>query len=164
MIKKIFIPIISILALISIDQITKFIAKTNLVGSPKVLIDGVLELRYVENSGAAFGILGGAMWLFYLITFIVLAAIIFIYIKVLSRKGFLPLRILSVFIFAGAVGNFIDRIRLGYVVDFVYISLINFPVFNIADIFVSWSAVLVLILLIFKYKDSDFKLKKEDDK
>ena len=162
MIKKILIPIISVIALISFDQLTKYLAESGLSSAPKVLIDGVLELRLVHNSGAAFGILGGAMWLFYLITIIVLVAIIFIYIKFLKNRKFLPLKVLSIIIFSGALGNFIDRIRLGYVVDFIYISFINFPVFNIADIFVSWSAVLILILLIFKYKDSDFKISKDE--
>lgn len=162
--KKFVIPIISTLALIGFDQATKFLARTYLPGNPVTLIDGVFELRYTENTGAAFGVFKGQQWLFYLITILALALIVFVYIKFLQEPKFSSLRVLAIFIFAGAAGNFIDRIINGYVVDFMYISLIDFPVFNVADLYVSWCAVIALILLLFKYKESDFKTKKDGSK
>ena len=67
-----------------------------------------------------------------------------------------PLRVVLVMICAGAAGNFIDRVSQGYVVDFIYFELINFPVFNVADIFVTVGAALLVVLILFYYKDSDF--------
>ena len=71
------------------------------------------------------------------------------------NKRFLILRILILLIAAGAVGNFIDRIRQGYVVDFFYFKLINFPIFNVADIYVSVGMVILALLIFFYYKDED---------
>ncbi len=161
-IKKIIIPIFSFALLTLFDQLTKLWARNSL-SSPKVLIDGVFELRYVKNTGAAFGILKGQHWLFYILAVIVLFAAVFCYIKYLSARRFLILRIIVVFICSGIVGNLIDRVRFGFVTDFFYISLIDFPVFNVADIYISWSMVLLIILLLFKYKDTDFKPEKNVD-
>ena len=68
---------------------------------------------------------------------------------------FLPLRIIAVFILAGAWGNMIDRLRLSYVVDFFYFSLINFPIFNVADIYVSVGTAVLAVLILFVYRDED---------
>ena len=83
------------------------------------------------------------------------------YWKMPKTRHYLPMHILAVTITAGAVGNVLDRIRLNYVVDFVYISLINFPVFNVADIYVTVSAVLFFIYVIFYYKEEDFQFLKK---
>ena len=71
------------------------------------------------------------------------------------ERKYLPLRACAVLIAAGAVGNFIDRIRLGYVVDFLYFKLIDFPIFNVADIYVTVSTALFIVLLCFYYKEED---------
>ena len=71
-------------------------------------------------------------------------------------KKLLPLRICAVFIFSGAIGNFIDRLKLGYVVDFFYFKLIDFPVFNVADIYVTVAAFAMIILGLFYYKEEDY--------
>lgn len=154
--KKIILSILFILALVGIDQYTKCLAVKYLVGNSINIIDGVFQLTYVENTGAAFGVLKGGIVIFTVITIIVLALIIYAYFKYLRDDKFKALRILSIFIIAGAIGNFIDRIVNGYVVDFMRITFIDFPVFNVADLYVSWSAVIVFILMIFKYKDTDF--------
>ena len=144
--------------LIAADYFTKQLAVRDLKGSdPYVIWDGVFELRYTENTGAAFGILQDQRFLFLLLTMTILAAIIFLYLKLPRTRHFLPLRLLAVFIAAGAVGNAIDRVAHGYVVDFMYIRLIDFPVFNVADIFISWSAVLLILFLLFFYKNEDLK-------
>ena len=77
-----------------------------------------------------------------------------------GEKKYIPLKILCGMITAGGIGNLIDRVRLNYVVDFIYFSLIDFPVFNVADIYVTTSMILLLILVFFYYKDEDFQFLK----
>ena len=73
------------------------------------------------------------------------------------EKKFLPLRICAIFIASGAIGNVIDRVRLNYVVDFLYFKLIDFPIFNVADIYVTVAAVMLVILVCFYYKEEDLE-------
>ena len=75
----------------------------------------------------------------------------------LKMDKYKDLRILFLFVFSGAVGNMIDRIRLGYVIDMFDFRLINFPVFNVADIYVTCSMIILLILILFKYKDNELE-------
>ena len=150
--------ILSFAVLVLIDQITKHLAVLRLKGSnPFVLIPGVFELHYLENQGAAFGILQGKRWFFLIITVVIMAVIAYLFIKMPATKRFRFLRVLLVFIASGAVGNMIDRMRQGYVVDFFYFSLIDFPIFNVADIYVTCSAILLVIAILFYYKDDDLK-------
>lgn len=149
-----------ILAGILLDQFTKHLAVVHLKGkAPISLIPGVLELRYLENRGAAFGMMQGAKIFFLIITPIILAAVIYALVKMPSDGKYRVLHILLDCVAVGAVGNMIDRIRLDYVVDFIYISLIDFPIFNVADMFVSIACVVGAILILFsnKYKDEDFR-------
>ena len=94
-------------------------------------------------------------------------AIAYCYIRMPKTKLFLPLRKAAVLILAGAIGNFIDRVRYGYVVDFFYFELIDFPIFNVADICVTVPMVAIIVLLLFVYKDEDlnqiFKKKSKDE-
>ncbi len=138
------------------DQYTKYLASTHLQNAPIPLIDGVFELQYLENRGASFGMLQNQQWLFLIITVVLLIIITRLYIKLPHTKRILPLRICLVCITAGAIGNMIDRIRLGYVVDFLYFKLINFPIFNVADIFVTVSTFLIAFLILFYYKEEEF--------
>ena len=78
--------------------------------------------------------------------------------KLPATRHFFWLNAVAVLFFAGAIGNFIDRVRQGYVVDFFYFSLINFPVFNVADIYVTLSAIALIIVVLFYYKEEDFSL------
>lgn len=142
-----------------LDQFTKYLAVAGLKGQePVTLIPGALELRYLENRGAAFGMLQGGRTLFLIITVIVIAVIIYVQAKMPADKKYRILSFLVDCIAIGAVGNMIDRVRLDYVVDFIYISLIDFPVFNVADMFVSLSCVAGAILILFggRYTDEDF--------
>lgn len=144
--------------LIAIDQLTKLLAEMNIRGYEGIpLIEGVLEFLFISNTGGAFSLLSGNTWIFLIITPVVLVLIIILFIKIPFSKRFLPLKISFIFLFAGAVGNFIDRVALGSVRDFIYIKLINFPIFNVADIYVTLSLIFILILIVFKYKDSDLK-------
>lgn len=149
--------LIGCLLLVVLDQFTKVLALQNLKGQePITIIPDVFQLLYVENRGAAFGILQNKQWVFLIITAIVLAALIWALPRMSRERHFLPLRLCLCFIGAGAVGNMIDRIFRGYVVDFFYFKLIDFPVFNVADIYVTTSAIVLIFLIVFLYKEEDF--------
>ena len=92
-----------------------------------------------------------------LISVIILAVILYVLIKVPYQKMYTKLHITLVFIASGAIGNLIDRIRYDYVVDFLYFSLIDFPIFNVADIYVTLSSIILVILLLFVYKETDLE-------
>ena len=146
------------LFLIAADQITKLLAVRDLKGAgPRDLIPGVLGLSYVENRGMSFGLLQGQRWLFIVITVLVCLLLVWLYLRIPETKRFRPLSVCVLFIFAGAVGNFIDRIRQGYVVDFLELRFISFPVFNIADCYITWTAVILACLLLFYYKEDELK-------
>ena len=144
--------------LIMADQITKHFAITNLKNhEPWVPWNGVFELHYLENRGAAFGMLQDQKVLFVLIAMIILTVIVYVLVKTPYQKMYTKLHITLVFIAGGAIGNLIDRLRYDYVVDFLYFSLINFPIFNVADIYVTLSSIYLVILLLFVYKESDLE-------
>ena len=152
-----FLDIIFFAGLVYLDQITKALAVKHLKDQPAfVLMDGVFELHYLENRGAAFGMLQNQKVLFVVIVAIMMVVITYMLIRLPRNKHYVPLEILLVLIASGAVGNLIDRVSLNYVVDFFYFKLINFPIFNVADIYVSVSCVLLAVLLIFFYKENDF--------
>ena len=133
--------------LIAADLLTKLTA-SKLGSREVVLIPGVLSLSYIENHGAAFGIMQGRQWLLIVISAVIIAAAVVFCIRRIRDTRYRYLRVLTVFLVAGALGNMIDRIMLGYVRDFIYFKLIDFPVFNVADIYVTVSAVLILIWII----------------
>jgi signal peptidase II len=146
--------------LVLIDQVTKMAAEGALKGKESiVLIRGVLEFYYLENHGAAFGVLQNARGFFLLVTFLAMGAVFYVLFRMPLTRKYLPLRILVVLIGAGAVGNVIDRIVFSYVRDFIYFSLIDFPVFNVADIYVTCATILLALTILFYYKgehDFDF--------
>lgn len=144
--------------LVGIDQFAKYLvySKMELYSSIVVWKD-VFEINYIQNAGAAWGLFENKQILFIICSFVVLIMGIWVYIKCINKNIFKDIRILIILILAGAAGNMIDRIRFQYVVDFLYFKLINFPVFNIADCYVTVGFVLLLILIIFKYKDEDFE-------
>lgn len=162
----VIIDIISIIILILLDQLTKNLAILNLKDKPAYIIwSGVLELNYLENKGAAFGMLQNQKVFFIFVAIVILIVIGYVLVKTPDDKKYTVLHILLSLIAAGAIGNMIDRIRYDYVVDFIYFVLINFPIFNVADIYVSVSTVILVILLLFVYKEQDlnfisFKQKK----
>lgn len=150
--------IIFIAILIIIDQITKFLAIKNLkpLGSISI-IDKVFSLTFVENRGAAFGIFQGKTVILSIITIIIVAGIIYFYLKLPNSKIYNLIKFSLVLIISGAIGNLIDRLIRGYVVDFFHATFINFPVFNIADIYVVVGAFLMAIIVIFFVKDDEVK-------
>ena len=148
-------------ALLLLDLGTKIWAASTLPERPIELVSGVFELRYLENHGAAFGILQNQRWLFLVLTLAFVGFLVFAYIKMPGGRRHFPLRILCITLMAGALGNFVDRLSLGYVRDFLYFRLIDFPIFNVADIYVTVSAFVVVILLLFVYKEDDFAFLKK---
>jgi signal peptidase II len=156
--------ILTAAVLVAVDQITKYAAVVYLKGKDAaVLIKNVLELRYLENSGAAWGMLQNRQWIFALITIAFLSVIAFFMAKIPKTAYYRPLMLTLAVLCAGAVGNFIDRIRQSYVVDFIYFKIIDFPVFNVADICVTLSVIALLILILFHYKDKDFNFVRRTD-
>lgn len=155
------------LALVLADQYTKLLAVTGLKEkAPLVLLDGVFELLYSENRGAAFGMLQGRQGFFFLIGAVVLFAAAFVMYRMpdWGQKRYHWLKICTIMITAGAIGNMVDRISKGYVVDFLYFKLINFPIFNVADIYVTTATAALLILLCFYYREEEldvFRLRRE---
>ncbi|MDF2820098.1 MAG: lspA [Clostridiales bacterium] len=155
MIKKLWYAVWLVL-LIVFDQITKLIAIDKLKdSSPFPIIKNVFDLTYLENRGAAFGMFQGKFIVLSIISIIVLGTIGYIFFKIPNEKKYRILRFTLVLLSAGAIGNLIDRIYRGFVVDFFYFIPINFPVFNVADIYVTCSAAILIILLLFVYKDED---------
>lgn len=149
--------LLSFLLAVALDQVTKMLADTYLKHQePIVLIKGVFELHYLENRGAAFGMFQNCQMAFVIGALIICAAVIFVNIRMPYEKKYMPLRICSVMICAGAIGNLIDRLRLNYVIDFFYFSLIDFPIFNVADCYVVVACAIFIILILFYYKDEDF--------
>ena len=117
----------------------------------------MFELNYLENRGAAFGLLQNRQIFFVCVAILIFAFILYCYVRIPKTGRYLPLRLCGIFIVAGAAGNLIDRIRLGYVVDFFYFRLIDFPVFNVADIYGTVSFAVLLILIVFRYKEEELE-------
>lgn len=140
-----------------LDQLTKTAAVNKLKGQkPFVIIEGVFEFYYLENTGTVWGMFEGGRYIFLALTVIILAALCFFVLKMPLTKKYMPLHIVLVLITSGALGNFIDRLVLGYVRDFIYFKLINFPVFNVADIYVTISIFALLVMILFVYEEEDF--------
>lgn len=149
--------LLAVLLLTSLDQFTKYLAEVFLAGHPSVvLIPGVLELKYLENTGMAFGLLAGRKLFFVLVCLLFFLLSICLFFRIPKKRYYLPLFIILFVMQSGAAGNFIDRVFRGYVVDFIYVSLIDFPIFNLADIYVVCASILLIILVCLKYKEDDF--------
>ena len=148
--------LILMIVLITLDQITKMIARNALSDGPYVIIDGVFELKLLFNTGVAWGMFNSSSVAVSAFALVIMALVVFVYIKIpLDNKRLKILRILMVLIFAGAAGNIIDRVFYSAVTDFLYFKLIDFPVFNVADCYVTVSGILTAILLLTYYRDED---------
>lgn len=171
-IKSGFWCVLFIAVLIFLDQYTKHLATDKLMGKDAVdLISGVLQFTFVGNKGIAWGMLWDKINFVVILTTIISILLLFLIFKIDLRINFYiknnveklsskiktlkVLQIIFLVMFSGAVGNLIDRIRIGYVIDFIYIKLINFPVFNVADIFVTLSMVALIILCLFRIDENE---------
>ena len=135
------------------DQVTKYLVVQNIpLYSQVPVIDGLFHLTHVHNTGAAFSIFRGMQWLFALIFLVLTVAVIWDFWK--KTMPFTKLeRWLVLCIYAGGLGNMIDRVRLGYVVDMIEVEFMNFPVFNVADCFITCGCILLMLHLIFFNKE-----------
>ena len=136
-------------AIVAADQFTKYLVLQNIPLHGHVdFIPGLLSLTYVRNTGAAFSSFEGAQWLFVLVFVLLTAAIVWEFPK--KRMPFTTLeRWCIVAIYAGGIGNIIDRLRLGYVIDMIEVEFMRFAVFNVADCFVVCGAILLVIYTFF---------------
>ena len=142
--------------LLVLDQFTKHLAVVYLKGKePISLIKGVLELQYLENRGAAFGMFQNQKVFLLIVGVLFIGAIVFFLLRLPEDQKYFVMHVLAAVIIAGGLGNMIDRIRLEYVVDFISFVLINFPIFNVADCYVVVATFSIFILLLFVYKDED---------
>ena len=149
---------LSTIFLLFLDQITKYLASTYLKGGNSIIIiPHVFQLHYLENRGAAFGLMQGMKVWFVIGTVLQLGIIIFLYWRSPMERRYGWARFIMTLLAAGALGNLFDRLRLDYVVDFFYFELINFPIFNVADIYVTCGMVLLILLGFFYYKEDDFE-------
>ena len=145
-----------VVILVILDQISKFVATANLMGKSKyIVIKGLLSFNYLEggNKGAAWGIFSGKILMFVIITII---AIVIISIFIRNITGIMVLQYIFGMLMAGAVGNLIDRVVNGSVVDFICFEFIDFPIFNVADCYVTVSCVLIVVMCLLKLKEEDF--------
>lgn len=144
-----------------LDQITKYLVAANIpLGDVVSVWPGVFHLTHVRNTGMAFSLLQGGRWFFLVMTLIAFGALF----VVLKKKWVThPLGLWSLAAIAGgALGNLIDRVRLGYVVDMIEVEFIRFPVFNVADCFVVCGAILLVIYVLFFDKSGEEKKRAAD--
>jgi signal peptidase II len=159
---SIFIAGIFTLLIVALDQWFKRWTTVHLQHAPdRVVIEYILGLTYVENRGAAFGLMQGGRWVFIVLTAAVLAVIIYYYVRLPLERKYWLIRVPLIFIFAGAIGNFIDRLRYGFVVDMFEFLFIRFPVFNIADICLVTGTILLAFIFIFVIKEDPVEWKKK---
>lgn len=144
---------IMIVLIIAFDQITKYFASLKLAdGSVAKFIPGIVQFKYAENTGMAFSMLSGARWVFIALTVVVCVGV-FYYLFSNRCKSLWLYWSLGV-ILSGGIGNLIDRIRFGYVVDFIEPTFVNFAIFNIADCAVTCGAVVLVGYLLYDaFKD-----------
>lgn len=154
--------------LIMLDQLSKAFASSNLKNSDSfTVIKGFFDLTYVENRGAAWGVLSGRISILVIITVILIPVFVFCMLRIYKNKELLDsskLKSVSllhfdlILLLSGAVGNFIDRIIKGYVVDFFQFTFFDFPVFNVADCYITIGAVFFIVIYMFLLKDDDITI------
>ena len=139
-----FYYVLFVAGIVATDQVTKFLTVANIPLYQDVpFLPGVLNLTYVQNTGAAFSSFEGQQWLFALICLVFTGLILFEYFK--KPMGFATFeRWCIAAIYGGGLGNMIDRVRMGYVVDMIETSFMEFPVFNVADCFITCGCVLLM--------------------
>ncbi|MBN7276549.1 signal peptidase II [Lactobacillus acetotolerans] len=146
--------IISLLVVVADQGLKSFIINNYSVGEVHQIIPGILSFNYLQNNGAAWNILTGQMWLFYIISTV--AIIICLYF-LLNKKYKNPLFDVGIsLVLGGIIGNFIDRLHLKYVIDMLQVDFMHFNIFNIADSAITVGVILVFIYLIF-FDEGDHK-------
>lgn len=160
---RILVPVIAVLLIVLWDYLVKQWALNTLDYSTyKPVIGNLIGFVLVKNEGMAWGMFQGKQWLFIIMTPIAIGMISYLYAKMPFDKKYIPVRIAEIMLMGGAVGNLVDRIFRGElfrgnVIDMIYVKCINFPVFNVADCFVSVGFAALIIMLLFVYKDEEFE-------
>ena len=141
--------LMSMVVLVLMDQLTKIWAVNVLATGRDIYVwKDVFHLHYISNYGAAWGILSGKQIFLIILTSVIILAMVYYMLKMPHSRGEKWIKIAFVLIISGAIGNLIDRIQLGYVRDFLYFVLIDFPIFNVADICVVCGVTLLIFTLI----------------
>ena len=145
-------------ALLAFDQWTKLLVIRYLKDrSAKVLLQGVLELQYLENRGSAFGMFQGQKLFIVTVDVLFMLILCWIVARIPQEKKFIKLHCLLMMVAAGVIGNLIDRMRFDYVVDFISFVLIHYPIFNVADIYIVIAVIVLFLLFVFVYREEDLK-------
>jgi len=154
--RHLLLSLIALCSLLLADQYTKWLAISHLKGQePFVIISRVLEFSYLENTGAAFSSFAGRQTLLICLTTVVTLLLLWKYLTLPGGRRFVPMRFCMLLIISGAVGNLIDRVSRNYVVDFIYFVPIDFPKFNVADIYITVGVAILALLLFFYYQDEE---------
>ena len=164
---RVFVPLLFLCGIVGLDQWTKYLTMKHLAGGGEVkFIGNAVVFSYMQNRGMAWGLFQNAQFVLCLLTILAIAVIVFLYVRTPFKPEYRPIRIAEVMLVGGALGNLVDRIFRfdpaeggtyfhGYVVDMIYVKAINFPVFNVADIFVTCGCVLTMIVVLKQYRDED---------
>ncbi|MBO5323476.1 MAG: signal peptidase II [Oscillospiraceae bacterium] len=141
------------LGIVGVDQLVKYLIVSNIpLFGQAPLVPGIMKLTYVQNTGAAFSMLQGMQWLFVVIFILLTALLVFEYFK--KPMPFAKFeRFCIAAVYGGGLGNMIDRVVLGYVVDMFQTEFIKFPVFNVADIFITCGCILLMVHIAFFNKE-----------
>ena len=155
--KKIY-GCIMLVILTLVDQFSKlFITRNFFVGEEREVIKNVFSIEYIRNTGAAWGMFPNGTIFFIIFSLIVCIGLLVLFNKTPKEKKYNYLSMVIIILVSGAVGNLIDRCFRKYVVDFFYFKLIDFLVFNVADIYVTVAAIMLILLIMFYYKEDDIK-------
>ena len=140
-------------AIVAADQFTKYLTVANIALYEEIpFLPGILKLTYVRNTGAAFSSFEGMQWLFALVFAVFTALVLWEYFK--KPMPFTKFeRVMIAAVYGGGLGNMIDRVRLGYVVDMIETDFMRFPVFNVADCFITCGCIALMVSLVFFNKE-----------
>lgn len=156
-VKKYFTGIIGVILLVAIDQLTKYQALHQLKNTAGIdIFPGVFRLEYLENHGAAFGILQGQRMILLIVTILISVLLSYLYYRLPRKNRYIPMQVVLILLVSGAIGNMIDRIGRTFVIDFFYFNLIDFPIFNVADCYVVVGVTLAMLCILFYYREEDF--------
>ena len=157
--RHLLLSLIALCSLLLADQYTKWLAISHLKGQePFVIISRVLEFSYLENTGAAFSSFLGKQGFLITLTSLVMIFLLIKYFQIPEGRRYFPMQITLLLIVSGGIGNLIDRIINGYVIDFIYFVPINFPKFNVADIYITVGVAVLAFLLFFRCSDEDMEV------
>ena len=151
-----------IIILLIIDQVAKWLVKASLQPSSIYgVIKHVISFTYVENRGCAFGMFNGGTIYLIIFTLLVIAAFLYKYIKDIRHSNSISLKMSFILLLSGAIGNLIDRVFRGYVIDFINLEFVDFAVFNLADCYICLGCAFLVIYILFVMKEDKVTNKKE---